>query len=666
MAIVTTHVAAVQELYVAYFGRPADVAGLDYWTNVVAANQGNTTAISAAFATSSEYTAAFAGMNNTQIVDKIYLNLFGRAADAAGRDYWVGLLNAGTIKVDTIVAEVSKGSVTTDKDIIENKVAGATAFTNALDLPAEQAGYSGTAALTLAKAFITGITTDATLDAAIAPAALAATVSAVVVAGTPFSLNASLAALQAAGDAKAAFLVTADGDNDAKTSTTDAAIEAAVGTAATAVDANVAGDFANATAGVRAALLADQVAVNAAAVTTAQAKVVAANTGIAAVAGLTAAVATHTSAKTAASNADKAVTAAAAKLAGDVASFNVSNTTATKTTVATVDGATGAVSIVVTTGGVAAPAKPIIVVDAETKKLVLAAGVTEANTPGVTAILASTTAKESADATLVKANQVLAAATEAVNYLDMSAAEITNLQAIALEMPEGTVAAGALPTLAQITTYTATLQKAVDDAADGSPEEAAAQEAYDDFADLVATYKASATVDTRVKALTDATAEVTAANKAITDLTKLVDTYNKAVALDAQKTALNDAIKAAEKVFLDNKLAAPVIADGSELATGASDIYVAGKTDAEISLFGLIGTDSLYIGTNYTLNTGALTTGNNAVLEAFIIADGANTNIVLEKTVFGSSAATPEVVTITLVGVDATDVQLNNGIITLV
>jgi hypothetical protein len=101
------------------------------------------------------------------------------------------------------------------------------------------------------------------------------------------------------------------------------------------------------------------------------------------------------------------------------------------------------------------------------------------------------------------------------------------------------------------------------------------------------------------------------------------------------------------------------------LATAASDIFVASKADATISLFNLLGTDSLYIGSQYTLNTGKLTTGNNAVLEAFVAQSGSDTTIKLEKTAFGSNAATPEVITITLTGVDATKVHLTNGIITV-
>jgi hypothetical protein len=142
MAIVTAHVEAVQELYVAYFNRPADYAGLDYWTNVVAANNGDTTAVSAAFAAEDEYQDEYEGMTNEQIVDQVYQNLFGRAAETAGKEYWADLLDAGTITIDKVVAEIAAGAQTTDAEAYENKVVGATAFTNALDTPAKQTGYS--------------------------------------------------------------------------------------------------------------------------------------------------------------------------------------------------------------------------------------------------------------------------------------------------------------------------------------------------------------------------------------------------------------------------------------------------------------------------------------------------------------------------------------------
>jgi len=668
MAIVTTHVAAVQELYVAYFGRPADVAGLDYWTNVVAAEGGKLTAVSAAFAKEKEYTDLFAGKTNGQIIDMIYTNMFGHAADAAGRTYWVDLLTAGTVSVDMIVAEVAKGAQGSDDTAVNNKVTGATAFTAALDTPAEQAGYSGAAAAILAKAFVAGITTDATLSAAIAPTSLSATVSAVVVAGTPFTLNGALANLSTAIEARADFLAAADGDDDAETSTTDAELTTAVGTAATAVDGKVAG-FAAGSPAVRTALLGDQQVKNAEAVTAAQAKVTAANTAIAEAPGLTSAVATLTAASTSLTNATKAQTTAAADLAAKVATLDVLMTTATRDVVVTVAD-NGEVTVASTVGGATTTTKVIALNDAG--KLALSGTtVTETAFPGVTALLTSTTAKEAADTVVVRATTARDAAQSNVNYLDMDAAEITALGKIKAALPEGTITGTALPTMAQIQTREAALQKAVDDAT-GQTAIDAAKADQKAFADLVDAYELIAPTNARVGQLTTATAEVTSTTKAVTDLTKLVTTYNEAVGLQTQSKALNDAVTAAEKVFTDAKVAVPVAADGAVLATGAADIFVAGKTDASISLFGLIGNDSLYIGSGYTLNTtatfnattGVITGGNNGVLEAFIFNSADGAHVVLENSVFGSSATNPEVVTITLVGVDATEVVLNNGIIT--
>ncbi len=79
---------AIQKLYVAYFSRPADVAGLAYWDGVVSAANGSTAAVSAAFAASAEYKAAYAGLDAYATVDKVYLNLFGRHAEPAGLNFW--------------------------------------------------------------------------------------------------------------------------------------------------------------------------------------------------------------------------------------------------------------------------------------------------------------------------------------------------------------------------------------------------------------------------------------------------------------------------------------------------------------------------------------------------------------------------------------------------
>ena len=183
---------AIQKLYVAYFSRPADAAGLAYWEGVVTAAKGSTAAVSAAFAASAEYKAAFAGLDEYHIVDQIYMNLFGRHAEPAGLQFWGQNLIAKKITVDNVVTAVAGGALGTDQTAYNNKVTAATAFTAALDLSSEILGYSGAAANAGAANFIAGVTTDASLAAAIAPANLDAVVLAVTTpqpVGTTFALT---------------------------------------------------------------------------------------------------------------------------------------------------------------------------------------------------------------------------------------------------------------------------------------------------------------------------------------------------------------------------------------------------------------------------------------------------------------------------------------------
>lgn len=157
----------IQKLYVAYFSRPADVPGLAYWENIVAAANGNTAAVSAAFAASAEYKAAYAGMGAAQVIDAVYVNLFGRHAEPAGLQYWTPLLLSGKVTIDAIVTAVAGGAQTTDLAAFSSKAAAATAFTASLDTTAEILGYQGSTALAAARAFVAKIVDAASLAAAL-------------------------------------------------------------------------------------------------------------------------------------------------------------------------------------------------------------------------------------------------------------------------------------------------------------------------------------------------------------------------------------------------------------------------------------------------------------------------------------------------------------------
>jgi len=585
MAIVTTHVAAVQQMYVAYFGRPADTAGLDYWTNVVEANAGATAAVSAAFAASPEYIVTYFGQTNTQIVNNVYQNLFGRDADAAGSAYWANLLTTGKIKVDTIVAEVAKAALTTDAEAVENKVAASTAFTAQLDTAAENAGYAGNSALTLAKAFVKSVTTDATLATAITPANLTAQVAAVVKAGTPFTLSGGLAAVEAADDNLASFL---DDNEFASVTAATTAINAAETAAITDIDTEVtAGTYTGANTAVQAALLADQRTANTKALADANTALTTANADAAAITGLSAAIANERAAVAADAAAkelaietqvdlDVAAAALQARVGGtvDIAASIAAPANGT-TVVVTFDNAGTDVNLIsINAAG----------------NFVLATGATEAKYPGVTALRDALSADFAAD-----------------------------------------VDAGF----------------AADDLADASADP------------LLTTYADEA------GAVADAYVAIDAANLNIKELADAVAELTEARALKTELAALNQAIVDADAAFTTAGYNTPVTLDNaSAAATSGSDVFLLGDEAAvTISAFGRSGSDALVIGEGYTVNTGALTTGVDSALEVFFIQNGTRTEVHVEDKVFGSASG--DVTVITLIGVDATDLQLNDGIISL-
>jgi hypothetical protein len=175
---------------------------------------------------------------------------------------------------------------------------------------------------------------------------------------------------------------------------------------------------------------------------------------------------------------------------------------------------------------------------------------------------------------------------------------------------------------------------------------------------------------------TAATAEVKTVNDAIAKLTKDVTAMHSAQA-DADTLAGYQATyDAAAKVLEDNGYAVVKLDDDhsgaiTQFAGADSDIFVVDGNDAEIAAFGLQGSDSVFVGTGYTLVQGAIgakdVKGSDTVKEIFLStnADG-DAQLQIETHAYSSSVkgGTGEIVTITLVGVDASTLHLGtDGII---
>ena len=97
----------VARLYLAYFGRDPDFSGLMFWANQVRAGY-PLQFVSDSFATSSEFRQRYGSLSNTAFVDLVYRNVLGRGADAAGLSYWVGQLNSGALNRGGVMLNFSE------------------------------------------------------------------------------------------------------------------------------------------------------------------------------------------------------------------------------------------------------------------------------------------------------------------------------------------------------------------------------------------------------------------------------------------------------------------------------------------------------------------------------------------------------------------------------
>jgi hypothetical protein len=177
----------VQQLYLAYYGRPADPAGLDYWADVFlgmgAAIDAQTLTESYgstgprflvdSFGASQESVDLYGSGNFGSFVDAIYHNVLGRAPDAAGASYWVDALQRGlmtqaqaalTILGSTTVQDPSS----TDFQVVAKRTKAAVYFTDRIRANNLAKAYSGSAANVGARGLLAAIHADTTDDALLA------------------------------------------------------------------------------------------------------------------------------------------------------------------------------------------------------------------------------------------------------------------------------------------------------------------------------------------------------------------------------------------------------------------------------------------------------------------------------------------------------------------
>lgn len=178
-AVASDYRDTMQRVYVAYFGRPADVGGWAWYSDrlldanaptgivAVATAYGSNAALREQidqFGTSAESARLYPG-TNTAFVTAIYRNLFNRDPDSAGLDYWAGQIDKGIVTRSLAAVAIIAGSSGADLAIIDKKIAAATLFTNSLTTDAATKAYSGDAANVVVRTMLGTVNANTDLTA---------------------------------------------------------------------------------------------------------------------------------------------------------------------------------------------------------------------------------------------------------------------------------------------------------------------------------------------------------------------------------------------------------------------------------------------------------------------------------------------------------------------
>ncbi|HEX8611959.1 MAG TPA: DUF4214 domain-containing protein [Telluria sp.] len=189
--------AVAQELYVSYFGRPADPNGLLALSAALAAAgapahsaglnaayrlNAQVRALLDSFGSSEEssvlYGTSAPGFDTVRFVSQIYNNLFGRTPDPGGLAFWTKAIDSGSLTQAGAAHAILTGALaanSADAALINKKVAFATMFTDAMDTPFEVYVYQGNMAAQFGRDLLARVT--ASSDPSTFPASVEATLA---------------------------------------------------------------------------------------------------------------------------------------------------------------------------------------------------------------------------------------------------------------------------------------------------------------------------------------------------------------------------------------------------------------------------------------------------------------------------------------------------------
>jgi len=125
----TASIEQVQRAYIAYYNRPGDPDGVEFWAGRLDGGESLNSIIDA-FASSEEATSLYDGVATADLIVSVYNQAFGRTPDDDGRDYWAGRIDSGELSPGEALLTIVEGASGNDLTIIAGKVDFSVQVTN--------------------------------------------------------------------------------------------------------------------------------------------------------------------------------------------------------------------------------------------------------------------------------------------------------------------------------------------------------------------------------------------------------------------------------------------------------------------------------------------------------------------------------------------------------
>ncbi|NEX62101.1 DUF4214 domain-containing protein [Noviherbaspirillum galbum] len=132
MAFQQVTIDTVQKLYVTFFSRPADVAGLAFWADKVEQKTLTEAQIAACFVGSVEYQSMYGHLEVGTVISSLYAHLFGRTPATNELLFWANRIFQGLEFMDSLALKLANSAQGTDANNFANKVSAAELFTGSL------------------------------------------------------------------------------------------------------------------------------------------------------------------------------------------------------------------------------------------------------------------------------------------------------------------------------------------------------------------------------------------------------------------------------------------------------------------------------------------------------------------------------------------------------